>query len=85
MLPINTRTTVFMSRPDALKGTLTSTMKKALPTVVVAVPRVYEKMMEKLKETFNQASVCFLSPSLIRSASSVASSIGLVPRVWRAA
>lgn len=38
--------TVYMAQPDALRGTLTTTMKKAKPTVFVAVPRVYEKMME---------------------------------------
>ena len=41
--------TVFMARPDALKGTLTETLKKAKPTVFVTVPRVYEKMMEAIK------------------------------------
>lgn len=38
-----------MARPDALKGTLTETLKKAKPTVFVTVPRVYEKMMEAIK------------------------------------
>ena len=42
--------TVFMARPDALKGTLTETLKKAKPTVFVTVPRVYEKMMEAIKK-----------------------------------
>ena len=45
------RLTVFMARPDALRGTLTATMKKAKPTVFVAVPRVYEKIMEGVTAT----------------------------------
>ncbi|KAK8807128.1 hypothetical protein WA158_003887 [Blastocystis sp. Blastoise] len=56
MIPAYTRVCVYMTRPDALKGTLTDTMKKARPTVLVAVPRVYEKMMEKLKDVFSHAS-----------------------------
>ena len=38
-----------MARPDALKGTLVDSMKKAKPTVFVAVPRVYEKMVDGIK------------------------------------
>lgn len=41
--------TVHMARPDALKGTLVDSMKKAKPTVFVAVPRVYEKMVDGIK------------------------------------
>ena len=37
---------IHFAKPDALKGTLTETMKKAKPTVFVTVPRVYEKMVE---------------------------------------
>mgnify|MGYP004694877699 FL=1 len=43
--------TVYMAAPDALRGTLTATMKKAKPTVFVAVPRVYEKMMDGVVAT----------------------------------
>ena len=44
--------TMYMARPDALKGTLTETLKKAKPTVFVGVPRVFEKMMDAIKVTF---------------------------------
>ena len=47
-----------LARPDALKGTLTATLKKAKPNVFVAVPRVYEKMMEAIKEGLSHKTVC---------------------------
>ena len=48
------RMTVYMARPDALKGTLTATLQKAKPTVFVGVPRVYEKMMDGVNAAFAQ-------------------------------
>ena len=47
-----------LARPDALKGSLTATLKKAKPNVFVAVPRVYEKMMEAIKEGLSHKTVC---------------------------
>lgn len=41
--------TVYMAKPDALRGSLTDTLRKAKPTVFVAVPRVYEKMVDGIK------------------------------------
>lgn len=41
--------TMFFARPDALKGTLGLTLKAAQPTIFFGVPRVWEKMMEKMK------------------------------------
>ena len=34
----------------ALKGSLVETLKEARPTMVLGVPRVWEKMMEGIKE-----------------------------------
>lgn len=44
------RTQIFFARPDALQGTLVETLQYAKPTTFLAVPRVWEKMEEKLKE-----------------------------------
>ena len=41
---------LFFARPDALQGTLVETLKWARPTTFLAVPRVWEKFEEKLKE-----------------------------------
>ena len=47
-----------LARPDALKGTLTTTLQFARPTLYVAVPRVYEKMMEAINANLHKKSVC---------------------------
>ena len=41
---------VYFARPDALQGSLVVTMQWARPTIFLAVPRVWEKFEEKLKE-----------------------------------
>ena len=40
---------VCFAKPDALKGSLVDSLKKYKPTIFFGVPRVYEKMMEKMK------------------------------------
>ncbi|XP_043933397.1 long-chain-fatty-acid--CoA ligase ACSBG1 [Protopterus annectens] len=41
---------VYFAEPDALKGSLVNTLKDAHPTSHMGVPRVWEKIMEKIKE-----------------------------------
>ncbi|KJE90232.1 long-chain-fatty-acid-CoA ligase ACSBG2 [Capsaspora owczarzaki ATCC 30864] len=42
-------TSVYFAQPDALKGTLVDTLREVRPTLFLGVPRVWEKMMEKLQ------------------------------------
>lgn len=41
---------LYFARPDALQGTLVETLSWARPTLFFAVPRVWEKFEDKLKE-----------------------------------
>lgn len=49
-VPIVTLGTVHFAQRDALKGSLAKTIKEVRPTVFIGVPRVWEKIMEKLNE-----------------------------------
>ncbi|XP_065884226.1 long-chain-fatty-acid--CoA ligase ACSBG2-like [Dysidea avara] len=42
--------TVYFAQPDALKGSLVVTLKEVRPTYFFGVPRVWEKMKEKMEE-----------------------------------
>ncbi|XP_075064497.1 long-chain-fatty-acid--CoA ligase ACSBG1 [Mixophyes fleayi] len=48
---------VYFANPDALKGTLVDTLREAQPTSHMGVPRVWEKIMESIKEVSAQAGV----------------------------
>ncbi|KAK9522258.1 hypothetical protein VZT92_018735 [Zoarces viviparus] len=48
--------TIYFAEPDALKGSLVNTLKEARPTCFVGVPRVWEKMQEKMKAVGAKAS-----------------------------
>eukprot|EP01006_Ploeotia_vitrea_P029918 TRINITY_DN62381_c0_g1_i1.p1 TRINITY_DN62381_c0_g1~~TRINITY_DN62381_c0_g1_i1.p1 ORF type:complete len:506 (+),score=10.07 TRINITY_DN62381_c0_g1_i1:497-2014(+) len=39
---------IYFAQPDALKGTLTNTLKDVKPTFLFGVPRVWEKIQEKM-------------------------------------
>jgi len=43
--------TVYFAQPDALKGSLVDTLREVRPTTFLGVPRVWEKMEEKMRET----------------------------------
>jgi long-chain-fatty-acid--CoA ligase ACSBG len=41
---------VYFAQPDALKGSLGETMKEVRPSIFLGVPRVWEKIADKMKE-----------------------------------
>ncbi|XP_048845455.1 long-chain-fatty-acid--CoA ligase ACSBG2-like [Brienomyrus brachyistius] len=63
--------TTYFADPDALKGTLVNTLRDVRPTTFLGVPRVWEKMQEKMK------SVGAKSSTLRKWVSDWAKAIGL--------
>jgi long-chain-fatty-acid--CoA ligase ACSBG len=51
--PLHIGITVFFAQPDALKGSLGQTLQEARPTFFFGVPRVWEKMQEKIEPVIN--------------------------------
>ncbi|NXU52153.1 ACBG2 ligase, partial [Turnix velox] len=68
---------VFFAQPDALKGTLVDTLREVRPTAFLGVPRVWEKMEEKMK------SVGAKSSTLRRKVATWAKGVGLQTNLKR--
>ena len=49
-IPYLTGAAVYIAQPDALKGSLVETLKEVRPTIMLGVPRVWEKIQEKMME-----------------------------------
>ena len=54
MVPVFNNVKVYICNTDALKGSLVNTLHKARPTLSVAVPRLYEKMAEKIQKSLDE-------------------------------
>ncbi|XP_014440424.1 long-chain-fatty-acid--CoA ligase ACSBG2 isoform X4 [Tupaia chinensis] len=50
-IPIKIGGLTYFAQPDALKGTLVYTLQEVKPTVFFGVPRIWEKMQERIKES----------------------------------
>jgi len=61
---------LFFAKPDALQGTLVETLQWARPTTFFAVPRVWEKFEDKLKE------IASTKPGFVQNISGWAKSYG---------
>ena len=61
---------LYFARPDALQGSLVETLKWARPTIFLAVPRVWEKFEDKLKQ------IAASKPGFLQSVSGWAKSHG---------
>ena len=48
-IPLINGSTVYFAQPDAMKGSLGTTIAEVKPTLFFAVPRVWEKMENKLE------------------------------------
>lgn len=54
-IPLTIAATVYFADRDALKGTLVKTLVEAQPTLFLGVPRVYEKIQEKMINVGSQS------------------------------
>lgn len=62
---------LFFAKPDALQGSLVESLQWARPTLFMAVPRVWEKFEDKLKE------IASTKPAIAQSISGWAKGHGL--------
>lgn len=49
-MPMKTGCQIYFAQPDALKGSLGATLKEVRPTTFFGVPRVWEKIYDKMQE-----------------------------------
>ncbi|NXU42236.1 ACBG2 ligase, partial [Drymodes brunneopygia] len=68
---------IYFAQPDALKGSLVETLREVRPTAFLGVPRVWEKMEEKMKSVGMKAS------ALRRRVASWAKEVGLQTNLKR--
>ncbi|XP_060037508.1 long-chain-fatty-acid--CoA ligase ACSBG2 isoform X3 [Erinaceus europaeus] len=69
-IPLKIGAFTYCAPPDALRGTLLSTLQEVKPTAFLGVPRIWEKMQEKVKES------CGKSSSLKKKVFSWAQNVG---------
>ncbi len=60
---------IYFAAPDALKGSLLTTIREVRPTIFLAVPRIYEKLQEGIMKTIMKGSA--LSRKIVRWAMGV--------------
>uniref|UniRef100_A0A671QS99 Long-chain-fatty-acid--CoA ligase ACSBG2 n=1 Tax=Sinocyclocheilus anshuiensis TaxID=1608454 RepID=A0A671QS99_9TELE len=70
-LPMKAGGVTYFAQPDALKGSLANTLREIRPTAFMGVPRVWEKMQEKMK------SIGAKSSTVRRKVASWAKDVGL--------
>ncbi|XP_070591698.1 LOW QUALITY PROTEIN: long-chain-fatty-acid--CoA ligase ACSBG2-like [Erythrolamprus reginae] len=76
-LPVAFGVETYFAQPDALKGTLVDTLREVRPTAFMGVPRVWEKMQERMK------SVGAKSSTLKKKIALWAKSVGLETNLKR--
>ncbi|XP_069864369.1 long-chain-fatty-acid--CoA ligase ACSBG2 [Dipodomys merriami] len=55
-IPIKIGALTFFAQPDALKGTLVSTLQEVKPTAFLGVPRIWEKIHDTIEENIAKSS-----------------------------
>uniref|UniRef100_A0A0B8RRA7 Long-chain-fatty-acid--CoA ligase ACSBG2 n=1 Tax=Philothamnus irregularis TaxID=1899461 RepID=A0A0B8RRA7_9SAUR len=76
-LPITFGVETYFAQPDALKGSLVDTLREVRPTAFLGVPRVWEKMQERMK------SVGAKSSTLKKKIAAWAKAVGLETNLKR--
>lgn len=69
-VPMNIACAVYFAQADALKGSLTATLKEVKPTFFFGVPRVWEKIQEKMVQLGRE------KPAFVQKISAWAKTVG---------